>query len=255
MRSWSSSTIFMSTTLKTATGIHAFEALIDPYTGDLYPEPGPSVMWNTKYGTMSGDDLGRSPATSPMTVTESQAKAFAQSFLDGYFPGVQALNADRFYGYYTLDFTREVARFTVCFQSMGTPDRSGTTPGTASLPGVVMTMRIETRLRGGVPGRRLSGTQPTGCGPAVYRRRRPPCALRLKGHRPQRRTEKMVRSCPGSLAGVPGKYRAELGSQREILDHLKQLEAEQGTLTLLYAAKDEERNNAVVLKQVLGAAG
>jgi hypothetical protein len=37
-----------------STGIHAFEALIDPYTGDLYPEPGPNMMWNTKYGMMSG---------------------------------------------------------------------------------------------------------------------------------------------------------------------------------------------------------
>src|SRR4030042_2005454 len=34
-----------------STGIHAFEALIDPYTGDMYGEPGPNMMWNTKYGT------------------------------------------------------------------------------------------------------------------------------------------------------------------------------------------------------------
>jgi len=37
-----------------STGINAFEALIDPYTGDLYPEPGPNMMWNAKYGMMSG---------------------------------------------------------------------------------------------------------------------------------------------------------------------------------------------------------
>ena len=37
-----------------STGIGAFEALIDPYTGDMYPEPGPNMMWNTKYGAMSG---------------------------------------------------------------------------------------------------------------------------------------------------------------------------------------------------------
>ena len=33
-----------------ATGQGAFELLIDRYTGALYPEPGPNMMWNTKYG-------------------------------------------------------------------------------------------------------------------------------------------------------------------------------------------------------------
>jgi hypothetical protein len=89
-----------------ATGIHAFEALIDPFTGDLYPEPGPSVMWNTKYGMMSGVLWGSADASAPMTVTPAQAKDLAQDFLDGYLPGAQALEAERFYGYYTLDFTR-----------------------------------------------------------------------------------------------------------------------------------------------------
>jgi len=89
-----------------SSGVHAFEALIDPFTGDLYPEPGPSVMWNTKYGMMSGVLWGASSGGSPMTVTESQAKDFAQSFLDGYLPGSKVQDAERFYGYYTLDFTR-----------------------------------------------------------------------------------------------------------------------------------------------------
>jgi hypothetical protein len=90
-----------------STGIHAFEALIDPFTGDLYPEPGPSVMWNTKYGMMSGVLWGASSASSPMTVTESQAKNFAQAFLDGYLPGAKTQDAERFYGYYTLNFTKD----------------------------------------------------------------------------------------------------------------------------------------------------
>lgn len=88
------------------TGIHAFEALIDPYTGDLYPEPGPSVMWNTKYGMMSGVLWGASSGSSPMTVTEDQAEKNAQNFLDSYLPGSKVTDAERFYGYYTLDFTR-----------------------------------------------------------------------------------------------------------------------------------------------------
>jgi hypothetical protein len=93
--------------IEKSTGIHAFEALIDPFTGDLYPEPGPSVMWNTKYGTMSGMMWGAADASRPMTVTESQAKNFAQTFLDGYLPGAKAQDAERFYGYYTLNFTKD----------------------------------------------------------------------------------------------------------------------------------------------------
>ncbi|MDD5703489.1 MAG: hypothetical protein PHU23_15750, partial [Dehalococcoidales bacterium] len=46
-----------------STGIHAFVALIDPYTGDLYGEPGPNMMLNTKYGNMSGMMWGNAPAS------------------------------------------------------------------------------------------------------------------------------------------------------------------------------------------------
>ncbi len=93
--------------IEKSTGIHAFEALIDPFTGDLYPEPGPSVMWNTKYGTMSGMIWGAAPTGNPMTVTGSQSKNLAQDFLDGYLPGSRVGEAERFYGYYTLDFTKD----------------------------------------------------------------------------------------------------------------------------------------------------
>jgi hypothetical protein len=36
------------------TGIGAMELLIDKRSGRPYPEPGPNMMWNTKYGMMSG---------------------------------------------------------------------------------------------------------------------------------------------------------------------------------------------------------
>src|SRR5215216_527205 len=39
------------------TGIGAMELLIDKQTGRLYPEPGPNMMWNTKYGMMSGQGM------------------------------------------------------------------------------------------------------------------------------------------------------------------------------------------------------
>src|SRR3989337_2087240 len=35
------------------TGIHAMELLIDRYSGQVYPEIGPNMMWNTKYGMMA----------------------------------------------------------------------------------------------------------------------------------------------------------------------------------------------------------
>jgi uncharacterized protein YeaO (DUF488 family) len=47
------------------------------------------------------------------------------------------------------------------------------------------------------------------------------------------------------------KYRAELKDKKELLAELKQMEKEHGTITLLYGAKDEKQNQAVVLRQVL----
>ncbi|MCK9306511.1 MAG: DUF488 domain-containing protein [Methanoculleus sp.] len=46
------------------------------------------------------------------------------------------------------------------------------------------------------------------------------------------------------------RYRAELVGKEEELDRLRQ-EANDATVTLLYAAKDEERNNAVALKRYI----
>lgn len=36
------------------TGIHAMERLIDKYTGQVYPEMGRNMMWNTKYSPIAG---------------------------------------------------------------------------------------------------------------------------------------------------------------------------------------------------------
>jgi len=46
------------------------------------------------------------------------------------------------------------------------------------------------------------------------------------------------------------RYRAELGEREEQLARLRH-EADEGTVTLLYAAKDEEHNNAVALKRYI----
>ena len=92
-----------------STGIHAFEALLDPYTGDLYGEPGPNMMWNTKYGSMSGMMWGNASASGEMTVSKAQALKNGQAFIDGYLPGAKTEEPDRFYGYYTLHVVKDGA--------------------------------------------------------------------------------------------------------------------------------------------------
>lgn len=47
------------------------------------------------------------------------------------------------------------------------------------------------------------------------------------------------------------RYERELEKSGELLDELRELERSRGTVTLCFAAKDELRNNAVVLKRVL----
>ena len=83
------------------TGIHAMELLIDKYTGQVSPEMGPNMMWNTKYGMMGSYSGGGVP-TAELPVTPEQAKTIAQRFLDTNLPGVSVAEADTFYGYYTL---------------------------------------------------------------------------------------------------------------------------------------------------------
>ncbi len=85
------------------TGIHAMELLIDKYTGQVYPEMGPNMMWNTKYGMMGSNYA----VTAEMSVTPEQAKSLAQRFLDANLPGVTVGETDAFYGYYTLHTLRD----------------------------------------------------------------------------------------------------------------------------------------------------
>ncbi|MBI4294997.1 MAG: hypothetical protein HY669_02380 [Chloroflexi bacterium] len=90
------------------TGIHAMELLIDKYTGQVYPEMGPNMMWNTRYGMMTQMMGGRYTDGAPtaMQVTPEQARALAQQFLDDSMPGITVADADAFYGYYTLHTSR-----------------------------------------------------------------------------------------------------------------------------------------------------
>ncbi|MDO8753629.1 MAG: hypothetical protein Q7J80_07020, partial [Anaerolineales bacterium] len=105
------------------TGLGAFELLVDPASQVAYPEYGPNMMWNLKYGglghgsmvggrgMMGGWNYQAAPSTNvsaEMTVTPKQAVEYAQKYLDSNIAGATAAtNPIQFYGYYTLDFEKE----------------------------------------------------------------------------------------------------------------------------------------------------
>ena len=109
-----------------STGNGAFELLVDPASQIAYPEHGPNMMWNLKYGglshqsMMSGRDSGMMGASgnmmngwnnttaAEMTVTPQQAIEYAQQYLDSNLSGATAASDPvQFYGYYTLDFEKD----------------------------------------------------------------------------------------------------------------------------------------------------
>jgi uncharacterized protein YeaO (DUF488 family) len=56
---------------------------------------------------------------------------------------------------------------------------------------------------------------------------------------------------PEKWAEFQKRYRAELADKKAMITELKKMEKEHGTLTLLYGAKDEQHNQAVVLAGIL----
>jgi len=99
-----------------STGIGAFEGIIDKagtggmgmmyMMGSIYvrPEQGPNMMWNMKYG-MHGI-MGGWNGYSNSSVTVSQAKMYAQKYLDGAFSDAVVGDVHLFYGYYTIHVMR-----------------------------------------------------------------------------------------------------------------------------------------------------
>src|SRR4030043_1425453 len=95
-----------------STGINAFELLVDRYTGRVIPEPGPNMMWNTKYGMMNGMMGGmmgtsRGTATVDMPVNAQNASQYAQGWLDLNNLGAKVEDPGIFYGYYTIDVSKD----------------------------------------------------------------------------------------------------------------------------------------------------
>jgi len=115
------------------TGLGAFELIVDSSSQVAYPEYGPNMMWNLKYGglnhsgmmggngnsngmmggqgMMSGWDYQAIPSTivsAEMTVAPKQAIEYAQKYLDiNYAGATAAADPMQFYGYYTLDFEKD----------------------------------------------------------------------------------------------------------------------------------------------------
>ena len=56
---------------------------------------------------------------------------------------------------------------------------------------------------------------------------------------------------PAKWAEFQQKYHAELRAKKDLVRGLKQMEAEHGTVTLLFGAKDETHNQAVALAKIL----
>lgn len=57
---------------------------------------------------------------------------------------------------------------------------------------------------------------------------------------------------PAKWEEFRARYRKELEGKRQLLDEIRRLEKDKGTITLLFAARDPERNNARILAEVLG---
>ena len=58
---------------------------------------------------------------------------------------------------------------------------------------------------------------------------------------------------PAKWAGFQKKYREELKGKNEMLDELRNLAKKHNKLTLLYGARDQEHNEAVIIAELLGA--
>ncbi len=98
---------------ESSTGNGAFELLVDKYTGNVYPEMGPNMMWNTKYTTTTGvagvfNGIGgmmgfQRTTNTPMTLTVQQATTNAQQYLNTYCPGATVGDVTAFHGYYSAE--------------------------------------------------------------------------------------------------------------------------------------------------------
>ncbi len=111
-----------------STGVGAMELIVER-NGFVQPEPGPNIMWNTKYGHMAGvggptgwaygmmggwgpwgwTGPGAVPAT--QTIDKDRARQIAAQYLASAFPGATPDDGTAFYGYFTFDTERNGKTF------------------------------------------------------------------------------------------------------------------------------------------------
>jgi len=80
-----------------------------------------------------------------------------------------------------------------------------------------------------------------------------PLDARMKDVAPSDALRKWFGHEPEKWGDFQKRYRSELAKKRELVAELKKMAKEHGTRTLLFGAKDEEHNEAVVLANALNA--
>ena len=75
--------------------------------------------------------------------------------------------------------------------------------------------------------------------------------LWLKEIAPSDELRKWFSHDPEKWADFKEKYKSELANNLESIKVIKEIMQKEKTITFLYAAKDEEHNNAIVLKEFL----
>ena len=85
--------------VQTAAGAGVTEVLVDGRSGAVSTEPGPAMMWNTRYGLDRGPVAGAGPDAE---LTKAQAGEAAQRWLRQTNRDVTVDAAEAFPGYYTL---------------------------------------------------------------------------------------------------------------------------------------------------------
>lgn len=104
------------------TGLGAMELLVNQYTGDVFPEFGPNMMWNLKYGMHTGTGHGMMGGVNPWIAYNSENLSFSKNTisLDSAQKAAMEYIEDRvakaytvskegheFYGYYTFYIENE----------------------------------------------------------------------------------------------------------------------------------------------------
>ena len=93
---------FYIETVEESTGVGAMELLLDKADGRIFPEFGPNMMWNLKYGMHGQSILDKNNIN--MKISEEDAINIANNYLTKISQNEAAGNeAQEFYGYFTLD--------------------------------------------------------------------------------------------------------------------------------------------------------